>query len=119
MSPKDYIEKRKRAEDGQYPAQQIPLIPVIEHGIPIPQEKRGGQRQIYRFYPFEKMEKGDSFWVPAGVRSDKLSKAINHFSGKSGWKFVKRGMTKNGRMNKEVSGVEGKTVRGYRVWRVK
>lgn len=106
----NYIEQRLKARIMQVENHSAP--PKIEHHIPIPVENRGGVRKFDHFYPFEKMKIGDSFWVDSN--SDCTCGAITRFAKKSGWKFVSRAQSIDGRPNVKV----GRPKRGRRVWRV-
>lgn len=112
-SQDQYIGARKVAKPlhvANHPDQ-----PRIDHDRPIPVEARGGLRKYDHFYPFEQMQPGDSFWVPA--ESNCTAGAVTKFAAKSGWSFTSRAETQDGRPNSTV-GSSKKGLRGRRVWRV-
>lgn len=88
-----------------------PTVPQIEHGVPPPVEARGGVRKYDHFYPFERMLVGDSFWVSA--TSSCTAGAVTKFAKRTGWRFVTRGQTQDGTVNRLAT----KSLRGTRVWR--
>lgn len=109
-----------QAEFEAYLAQRressgLPALPIEKKEFPIPVETRGGTREqsFESKYPFEFLEIGDSFWVPDMV-VETFSSYANRFSKKSGWKFVCRGQTKDGRPGRDTKA----ELRGVRVWRV-
>jgi len=76
----------------------LDLLPV-EKGVPIPRRKN-------RKYPWQEMEKGDSFLVPCAISEIKhmessVTSCRHHAQKVTGFKFVIR-----------------RTNRGIRVWRV-
>lgn len=109
----EYITRRKSARLLVVP--NHPERPRIVSHIPVPVQTRGGARKWDNFYPFQDMKPGDSFWVPSETNC--TGGAVTKFAKKSGWKFVTRGVTEDGRKNGEVSG-KVKGLRGTRVWRV-
>lgn len=106
-----YLAKRKNAKRIRPQSHEV-KPPEIEHGIPPPKETRGGARNFSHFYPFEEMKVGDSFWV--GGETMCTRGAVTDFAKRSGWKFVCRAQTKDGKPNAGQGGG-----RGTRVWRVK
>lgn len=75
---------------------------VVEKGIPIPDESRGGDHATRTYkYPFHLMEVGDSFFVPE-LNSYQFSGRIANGQHRTGFKFT-------------VRTVEG----GIRIWRTK
>lgn len=106
----EYIEARRKSRI--IPVANHPEQPEIEKGVPIPIEARGGLRKYDHFYPFEKMEIGDSFWVSSS--SYCTAGAVTKFSKKTGWKFISRGESKAGVANS----LAAKNKRGTRVWRI-
>ena len=92
--------------------------PKIESAgqFPIPMKvPRGtGHMNGTHFYPFENMKIGDSFWVsdPEGKRCTAV--AVSRFAKKTGWKFLTRCQTEDGRPGSKVK----QKYRGTRVWRV-
>lgn len=105
-----YLKARKSAKRLQVP--NHPSRPRVVYSIPLPIENRGGTRKFDHFYPFEEMRVGGSFWVPSS--SHCTSGAVTRFSKRTGWKFVTRAQSKDGRPNTQVSMDQ----RGIRVWRV-
>lgn len=112
----DYVAQRRQSRLLLVP--NHPERPKIISDRELPQQTRGGCKKFDHFYPFEDMKPGDSFWVPSTTQC--TAGAVTKFSKKSGWKFVSRGQTEDGRSNKGVSGKprSGNRKRGTRVWRV-
>lgn len=108
-----YIEERKKSR--KLAIANHPERPKIVSSIPAPVEARGGLRKFDHFYPFEDMKPGDSFWVSS--ETECTAGAVTKFAKKSGWRFVTRGQTEDGRKNADVSG-KRKGIRGTRVWRI-
>lgn len=108
--PSTYLAARRTSRQLAVP--NHPDIPVIESGVPLPVERRGGVRKFDHFYPFENMGVGDSFWVPSTTYC--TAGAVTRFAKRTGWKFVTRAQTRDGKPNKGA----GKAKRGTRVWRV-
>lgn len=106
-----YLQQRKKAKVLAVP--NHPETPKIDHHIPPPVEARGGVRKFDHFYPFEEMKPGDSFWVPSQTYC--TAGAVTKFAAKSGWKFISRGQSQDGKANSQVG---NKSKRGTRVWRV-
>lgn len=73
----------------------------IEKDIPVPSENRGGNRNRISKYPFDKMEVGDSFFVP-GYDCQQFSSRISTAQLRTGYTFT-------GRTSPE----------GVRIWRIK
>lgn len=107
----DYLVSRRKSRVLSVP--NHPQRPEIEHGIPVPLERRGGVRKFDHFYPFEDMKPGDSFWVPGETYC--TAGAITKFSKRTGWKFVSRRQTKEGLSSAEI---KNNRKLGTRVWRV-
>lgn len=110
MERASYINARHLAKKLKVP--NHPRQPEIVYNIPAPVEARGGTRKFDHFYPFEKMKVGASFWVPSHTNC--TAGAVTKFAKKSGWKFISRGQSQDGRANNEVSAKD----RGTRVWRI-
>lgn len=86
--------------------------PKIERNVPIPEKKKQVSK-FDHFYPFENMKVGDSFWVAGDQYC--TSRAVTQFTARTGWRFVTKGQSRDGRKNCNVGKHEE---RGQRVWRV-
>lgn len=62
---------------------------LVEKGIPIPEEKRGGKRYRVSKYPWEQMEIGDSFFIP-GCDTQQFSSRISVAQLRTGYTFTAR-----------------------------
>lgn len=113
VSMGDFLTKRKEGKKVK-PVAHPQATPEIDHDVPVPVELRGGSRNFSHFYPFEEMAVGDSFWVQAD--SNCTSGACSKFAKKTGWGFVTRSQTKDGKRNRKRNGT-GRN--GTRVWRVR
>jgi hypothetical protein len=114
MNSRKYIIARKAARVLQVANHKEQ--PKVVYDILPPVETRGGVRKYDHFYPFEDMKPGGSFWVESSSRC--TLGAVTKFAKKTGWKFMTRAQTEDGRANNEVR--ESKNVkRGTRVWRLK
>ena len=117
-SPRQYIAARKASK--RIIAQHHPDVPVIVSDRPIPVETRGGLRKFDHFYPFEEMKPGDSFWVPThGSTSICTKGAVSRFAKKSGWKFITRSQSEDGRANSLICNHSRPKYAGIRIWRIK
>lgn len=113
MSPTGEAYVQQRKANSVRPTHHADLVqPEIDKGIPIPTQTRGGAHYMSHFYPFEKLEVGDSFWVPVDCKA--VIPAMAKFAKKSGWKLISRGQSREGKSNN----VAGRTKRGFRIWRV-
>jgi hypothetical protein len=70
----------------------------IDEGIPLPQGTAGAKPK----YPFRRMEIGDSFLIPAGVKRERLQNAARQYARLLGATFTAR-----------------KTPEGFRLWRMR
>jgi hypothetical protein len=109
---KAYIAARKRAKRVAAVNHSAPI--KIIYSRPIPVEKRGSMK-FHHFYPFEDMKPGGSFWIQSDEKLMCPRAAVSQFAKKSGWKFITRGQSKDGRPNKEVHRLGE---RGVRIWRI-
>jgi hypothetical protein len=105
----DFVARRKASP--RLEVQHHPEPPEIIYTRPIPVELRGGHRKHDHYYPFEDMRVGGSFWVPSMTGC--TPGAVTKFAKKSGWRFVTRAQSEDGRKNGEVDAEK----RGTRVWR--
>ena len=78
----------------------------IEKDVPMPP---GGGRVVSQPFPFDKMKKGDSFFVAGDKAQSLLSNRSRNYAVKNGVKFATRTVTET---------VNGKQVKGGRIWRV-
>ena len=104
----------ERTSSKRVEVQNHPDPPLIVYDRPLPVEARGGTRKFDHYYPFEDMKPGGSFWVPSN--SYCTAGAVTKFAKKTGWRFITRGQTEDGRPNGAENAASGK--RGTRVWRV-
>lgn len=73
----------------------------IDKGVPLPEPSKRGPKHVY---PWEKLQVGDSFFVP-GKKTNTFGGQLTRFKKSAGIKCVIRTVTEN-------------NVKGVRIWRI-